>query len=444
MATGAWATTPEHRPGHDSLPSATGANDGSEWLGLREAEVIARWALGRCIGEVESFLAEDFAKRPRLLKFASSTAFADLFCLDDVDLLIAGQRIRPPALRLAKHGKAVDPQRYLSSAKIGSHEVRDFPDVGRLVAEIGNGATLVLQGLHRYWPALTQQCDAMSVALSHRGQANAYLTPANSVGLGRHYDTHDVFVLQLAGTKSWTVWEPIINYPLASQSWTEISIDEATEPPTSKTVCEAVLEPGDTLYVPRGFVHSARSLESTSLHLTLGVLAATWSDIARQGVNVASDVSESIRKALPVGFAHDADAREVAIAAHEQLAVGQMVSLDQLIEEAARRFWRGRVVNQTGHLRDLLAVDSIYELTDVYRDPLTVLQLMCSSERATLRTMDREISFPARIVSTVRQLLDGQTWTAASLDSQLDIPSRIVLIKRFVREGIMRISTGTD
>ena len=45
-------------------------------------------------------------------------------------------------------------------------------------------------------------------------QANAYLTPAGAAGLAPHHDTHDVFVLQVAGAKHWTVRAPVVDTPL--------------------------------------------------------------------------------------------------------------------------------------------------------------------------------------------------------------------------------------
>ena len=35
-------------------------------------------------------------------------------------------------------------------------------------------------------------------------QINAYITPPENQGFAAHYDTHDVFVLQVSGSKRWT------------------------------------------------------------------------------------------------------------------------------------------------------------------------------------------------------------------------------------------------
>ena len=84
---------------------------------------------------------------------------------------------------------------------------------------------------------------------------------------------HDVFVLQVSGTKRWRIHAPVWDAPLRDQPWTDrrAAVQRAAaEPP----LIEAVLEPGDCLYLPRGFLHAATALGGVSTHLTLGV--HTW------------------------------------------------------------------------------------------------------------------------------------------------------------------------
>ena len=54
-------------------------------------------------------------------------------------------------------------------------------------------------------PKLAALCRAMEKAFSSHFQANVYLSPPNAQGFGTHFDSHDVFVLQVAGSKIWTL-----------------------------------------------------------------------------------------------------------------------------------------------------------------------------------------------------------------------------------------------
>ncbi|MGO7984355.1 JmjC domain-containing protein, partial [Rhizobium johnstonii] len=76
--------------------------------------------------------------------------------------------------------------------------------------EFAAGATIVLQGLHRLWPPLIDFTRLLIDDLGHPAQVNAYVTPASSQGFDPHYDTHDVFVLQVSGEKHWRVDEPVL------------------------------------------------------------------------------------------------------------------------------------------------------------------------------------------------------------------------------------------
>ena len=83
-----------------------------------------------------------------------------------------------------------------------------------MLAEFAAGATIVLQGLHRMWPPLVDFTRQLVEELGHPAQVNAYVTPPSSQGFSPHYDTHDVFVLQVSGEKRWVIHAPVHSDPL--------------------------------------------------------------------------------------------------------------------------------------------------------------------------------------------------------------------------------------
>ena len=88
-----------------------------------------------------------------------------------------------------------------------------------MLTEFEEGATIVLQALHHTWEPLARFCRSLEQLLEHPAQANAYFTPRDSQGLAVHHDTHDVFVLQVAGENRWLVYEPALSLPLKSQRY---------------------------------------------------------------------------------------------------------------------------------------------------------------------------------------------------------------------------------
>ena len=68
------------------------------------------------------------------------------------------------------------------------------------------GATIGLSYLDDVVPSLTLFCCTLEREFSFPFQTNAYLTLARAKGFKAHYDTHDVFVLQVVGSNQWTLY----------------------------------------------------------------------------------------------------------------------------------------------------------------------------------------------------------------------------------------------
>src|SRR6185295_12103641 len=98
-------------------------------------------------------------------------------------------------------------------------------------------------------------------------------------GFSAHYDTHDVFILQAAGSKHWRLYGSSVQLPLASTPY------PYPGPDAGKPSADFVLRAGDVLYIPRGHVHDALTSDSISLHVTLGINVYTWADLFMEALN---------------------------------------------------------------------------------------------------------------------------------------------------------------
>ena len=102
---------------------------------------------------------------------------------------------------MAKNGSVLSTATFTRSGGVGAGITDQVAD-DKVLAQLSDGATLVLQALHRTWPPLVRFGSALAAELGHPVQINAYVTPPQNQGFSAHYDTHDVFVLQVAGTKA--------------------------------------------------------------------------------------------------------------------------------------------------------------------------------------------------------------------------------------------------
>ena len=87
--------------------------------------------------------------------------------------------------------------------------------------------------------------------------------------------------LQVAGEKRWLVYEPVLELPLKNQRYRS-ELGAPGEP-----VLDVTLRAGDTIYLPRGWLHQALTSGSDSLHITVGVNVRRWIDEARAELDAA-------------------------------------------------------------------------------------------------------------------------------------------------------------
>ena len=226
----------------------------------------------------------------------------DLFSGDAVDELISVRGLRAPFLRVAKDGRTFGDREFTSGGGVGA-TVADQLNDDLVWRHFEAGATLVLQALHRTHEPMLRFAQDLAADLGHPCQVNAYVTPPQNTGFSDHYDVHDVFVVQVEGEKRWRIREPVWPLPLRDQPWDQrrAAVEEAAGTPP---LDEFVMTPGDVLYLPRGFLHSATAMGEVSIHLTIGVHQWTRHHLAEQLTEAAlrrlAD-DETVRASLPLG-----------------------------------------------------------------------------------------------------------------------------------------------
>src|SRR5262245_66657166 len=104
---------------------------------------------------------------------------------------------------MVEDGSVLPSRRFTRSATMGGVVLAGLVDARKVLALLDAGATLVLQGLHRYWPPLAELVRGLELSFGHACQANAYLTPPGSQGFAFQSDTHDAFVVHTYGGKDW-------------------------------------------------------------------------------------------------------------------------------------------------------------------------------------------------------------------------------------------------
>ncbi|CAN5584049.1 hypothetical protein BH10ACT7_BH10ACT7_19750 [soil metagenome] len=401
-----------------------------------ERAADARSALARCISVPEPEFADDYwGKQPLLSRAAGD--FSDLFSLDAVDELVANRAIRTPFVRMANEGTLLANSRYTGSAGFGA-EVGDQLDSDKVLAEFAGGATLVLQGLHRTWAPLREFTRRLIDELGHPAQVNAYVTPASSRGFDPHYDVHDGFLIQIHGQKHWVIHPPVHQDPLRDQPWSDHA-DAVAAQAAGEPAIDATFSPGDVLYLPRGWIHSATALGGTSIHLTIGVEAFTQWDVVQQLVKSLAD-DPALRSSLPVrSVGRDPEAFTAFVMQASELMRERLLSRenDEAITEhlaaALRRSTRPEP------LRPISTVDELDAITgdSTVRWRAGMASRVDSTRDVVKIVLDsKTVTLPGEARSAIEALADGHPVAAGSL-VDLDTASSLVVARRLVREGIL-------
>ena len=72
------------------------------------------------------------------------------------------------------------------------------------------------------------------------------------------------------------------------------------------------------------------------------------------------------------------------------------------------------------------------------RRPGATCRLRVAGDRLELLLGDRTLTMPAALEPALRQVLAADRFTPADLGGHLDGPSRLVLARRLVREGLLQ------
>lgn len=362
----------------------------------------------------ERFLAEHWERKPLVVPRGEPGRFDDLLSTGDVERLLTETALREPAFRLVKAGATVTG--YSADLPWRPSPFTGVVDVRRALAEFEGGATIVLQGLHHLWLPLARYCRHLEAYLGHPAQANAYFTPAGSQGLPVHHDTHEVITLQVAGEKRWLVYEPALELPLKNQRYRS-ALGAPGEP-----VLDVSAQAGDTLYLPRGWLHQAMTTETDSLHITIGVNVRRWVDEARAALDAAED-DVAFRRAIDA-----ADPPELPA-----------LDPDAARARARERFVRSRRPILDGQLGELRALPSLGADDALVRRDTVIADL----DGTTLLFEGRTLRFPGRLAEELEFLVTVEgPFSAAALPGSLDEAGRLVLLRRLVREGFLRRSAS--
>jgi hypothetical protein len=167
-----------------------------------------------------------------------------------------------------------------------SFQANGRTDAARLGKLYGQGYTIRIGNLQRIMPAMARASRAIQQETGYSNYIHAFLTPPASQGLRHHWDQQMGVIAQFEGVKRWHLWRPPVQAPMReyNESWrvwkdTYVQEWEAAGPDTAID-----LQPGQSLLLPRGWVHNPHvtATDHPSVHLTFALRERTPVWLAEQ------------------------------------------------------------------------------------------------------------------------------------------------------------------
>jgi len=368
---------------------------------------------------VETFMSEYWERKPLVVHRNDADYYGAALTIEDFDRHIASNTSYVKTAE-AKNKKNV------------RTETDSTKGVERLLEQMWGGATLVLDQLQTREPKLDRLCRALQHELGYPFQTNCYLTPPNGAGFTPHWDNHDVFILQVLGSKHWKLEHERRRLPGRSDYMTE---EEGRV--VKKDADSFTLKQGDLIYIPRGVVHAAECGADPSLHITLGIHPRSWEDLL--GFTIADLVRQDdrLRYALPPGFMNGPkDALVKGI-----VNILKRAANPEHVGAALDRFRDAQVTkvppNISGQIIEYFRPQPLDSKVVVAPRPGAIWTMYNGEDSVLLNYAGRAITFLGLFKAALIFALNTPSYAIEQLPGDLEEEEKIALVERLMQEGLV-------
>jgi hypothetical protein len=306
------------------------------------------------------------------------------------------------------------------------------------------GYSLILNCVHHRHQNIAKVCAKLSNQFFGAVQANVYVSPAGGQGFEAHYDSHDVFVFQVKGKKTWQLQKdpsnPLIQ--VGEKFLEEYKFDDPRE--TIKSGETITLNEGEILYVPRGTIHKAFATgDGPSIHITFSVFPVTWIKVIQSCLLDGALNDLELLRTVPMDVLSNLDSPET----QELVKAKLLKAFDNSDPISTWRFIHNRdnVLLPGGGINSLLQIDALNSTSKISVRECADIFIGKGPRGYWVTFSRRRYNVPEGAIPYLEYISEHSNFRIENLPgSDTMIHSKIAFVKWLLNNGLGRIINVSD
>lgn len=381
--------------------------------------------------DTKVFIADYWEQKPLFVSRNAPGFYDDALKTADIDVYFQNQHVSPGFLNVMLDGESCPPERWTYTLqKVSNNFTERQIDLKKLLKLFSQGATIIINSGETAFPSLIGLRRALESELKCFIQANIYITPPNSQGFAAHFDAHNVFILQIHGTKNWNLYETPIESPVRATSVESFGYERG-EPQAAFE-----MQPGDLLYIPRGLVHCARAEKNASIHITIGPMVRNWSTLLKRLAKQA-DEDANFRRLLPHGLNTENEQADFAAEFAEHLQ--KLIARTDFSAVHRADFIEEQRTDNRGRFTDSLQLEQLTADSVVCRRAFLDYSIERNEEWLIVNFEGEELTLPVFLENSLVKIFDEKPFKINEIEGIPNEAGKTALVKRFIQAGFLTI-----
>lgn len=352
--------------------------------------------------------------------------FDSILSLLDIDDFLSQQNLLPESIRLVRQGVDIPTDKWTKTALLARGITTTTANPEAILKYYNEGATIVISYAQLTIPNLTKACITLEQTLKIPFQTNIYITPPNAQGFSIHYDTHDIFLVQIKGAKTWRFYDTGESLPTKQQSFTH----------SPELIKELNITAGDVLYLPRGVVHEAFSTTNATIHVNFSCNPHYGFNLIEDLAKLAEQDNVFFRKTIPHGFSTEAEKNDYKQAFKE--AIAQLIDkypIETLLDKQKTGFVRKQKEDLAGRFINVFESPNLTLDSVVCRRQGLACLILEKADATLIQYAEQEIRIPQFLEKSI--FFQDTPFKVRDIKGLITPRGKLELVQQLVRLGFL-------